>query len=85
MEGHEGEEAEVGWFGGFVGWFFSPCSGGVFESIPYFEEVFCEEGLGEGFIVYLDALADEAEVWGGVEADFLEQGVGLGGRGEVLG
>jgi hypothetical protein len=43
---------------------------GVFEAVPDLEEVARELGFGEGDVVDADALADEAEVGGGVEADF---------------
>lgn len=44
--------------------------GGGFERVPDLGEVGCEFGFGEGDIIDADTLADEAEVRGGVEADF---------------
>ena len=41
-----------------------------FEEVPDLEEIACKEGLREGLIVYLNALADGPEVWRGVEAYF---------------
>lgn len=43
---------------------------GGFEAIPDLEEVARKLGFGEGCIIDADALADEAEVGRGVEADF---------------
>ena len=31
---------------------------GIHERIPYFEEIFCEEVLGDGFVVDLDSFSD---------------------------
>lgn len=40
-----------------------------FQAVPYFEEVPGEKRLGDGFIVDLDALADEAQVGRRKQAD----------------
>ena len=76
VEGHQCQKSEVGWFGAGVSW--EPGrAGGVFEAVPYFEEISCKYFFGEGLVVDLDALAHEAEVGRGVEADFVEEGLGL--------
>lgn len=41
VEGHQGQEAEVGRFRAFVGWF-SSRSRALFQTVPGFEEVLCE-------------------------------------------
>ena len=46
--------------------------GGV-EGIPCLEEVLCEKGLRDGSIVYLDALADGAEMRRGIETNLSER------------
>ena len=77
VEGNKGEEAEVDWFaGGVCGEALGASS--IFEAVPDLEEVFCEQGLGERLVVYLDAFTDEAQVGRGVQTDLAKGRVVLG-------
>ena len=87
MKGHERQKAEVDRFGGRdLCRRFPVFASNLLEAVPDLEEVFGEEGFGDGLIVDTDTFADEAKVGRSIETNLCQQSRRnrLRGSGDVL-